>query len=291
MIKLSTVEPLLTKSLKDRLYWRDKKNLSDLLPSRFFWGVLEFDLRVLNGRYPDKSLSMSASVMRAVFTQLRRWLFRLAYAEDCAKANRWLIARPDIKKIHDEYVEKTKSTGIPINDYIRLYLYVRIMKPEFVLEFGTGLSTTAIAAGLRDNHAENGKKGVCVSMEDVEGWHKMAKELMPADLSPYIDLRHSSRVVKTAMGLSGVGYAEIPDYKYEMMFVDGPTEVHPETGEKLFDIDPYFVALKNPGIVGLTDHRLNTVKYLKLLLRESHDVVFHPIHDIGYLMPKVKSDK
>lgn len=69
------------------------------------------------------------------------------------------------------------------------------------------------------------------------------------------------------------------------MFIDGPTEIDPISGAKLFDIDAVNVVRRNPKMIGLIDHRLNTIRFLRQLLHATHSVIFHPVHDLGYIIP------
>lgn len=285
MLQLRHVEQWIPRRLLDILYWESKCSVADILPRPRQWRWLDFELEFLNPRYPADSTSDVAVAMRWMTKKLRRKLLNVMVMEDNARARRWMNRHPDVKRVYEEYCHTTKSTGIQSNDYIRLYLMVRFLKPRYVLECGTGLSTTALGKGLVDNEREHGVKGVCISMEDVPEWYEHAKKLLPGELNDHVQITHSKRVVREHEGCRGVCYESVPEYSYDMMFIDGPTEIDPVSGVKLFDIDAVDVARCNPQMIGLIDHRLNTIRFLRQLLYATHSVIFHPVHDLGYIIP------
>ena len=87
--------------------------------------------------------------------------------------------------------------------------------------------------------------GKVVSMESVPEWHKQAKELLPASLSSYVDLVLSEKVEYCHSIFRGVGYKDVPDYDYELVFIDGPGTSAPSDQTRSFDFDYINVVKKS----------------------------------------------
>lgn len=117
------------------------------------------------------------------------------------------------------------STGADASDYALLHSFIRHRKPQYVLECGTGLTTWVIADALKKNVEESQHSAsvpIVVSMEDNDAWFDQADRCLPAEFRPYVQLIKSGRVYDHYSIIFGVRYAEIPDYPYELMWVDGP---------------------------------------------------------------------
>ena len=229
---------------------------------------------------------MFARLLRRVSARARSRILHSAILRDRARASAHISKIADLDNVYRMYRANTLSAVAGVSDYWRLYLAVRALKPMNVLECGTGLSTTAIGIGLAHNERDYGIKGMCVSMEESQEWYDHATMLLPVNVSRYVEIVLSSTVEKAYKGIKGVCYREVPDMKYDFVFVDGPNEASPLTGEKLFDLEMAYVAEKNPQVQAFVDHRLNTVRYLKQVLIDSHDVIYHPVTKLGYVYPK-----
>lgn len=170
-----------------------------------------------------------------------------------------LEAHPVLWQTLTEYLAKTSSTGGEYSDYLALYDHVRKYRPNEILECGTGVSTIIMATALSENEKEDGIRGRITSMEDKEKWLKVAEELLPANLAPYVDLVLSPLVEDGWYFFRGVRYSELPDRKYEFVFVDGPDFVS-LTDEKLtFDFDLIRVVEKSDhDVYAIVDDRLST---------------------------------
>ena len=71
-----------------------------------------------------------------------------------------------LKALINEAISISDAYGLTDFEYLRLYQMVRELKPEYVLECGTGKSTFIIAHAMSKNG--NGKK--LVSMEESSAW-------------------------------------------------------------------------------------------------------------------------
>jgi|GEM_PF-2223377 hypothetical protein len=253
---------------------------------RWLRRLLDFDLAFLNGKYPRVSRHYAVKIARKSVAPLRSLIFRRLIHIDRTRAARRILSIPDLNKIYQHYRKISDSGGVEPNDYIRIYESVRRLKPEFVLECGTGLTTTAIGTALLHNALDYNIQGHLISMEENRKWYDHAVALLPNILSKTVSIFHSPKVVREVSGYKGVCYDEIPKHPYNFVFIDGPTESSPLTGEVLFDMDFMFVARTNPLAIGMIDHRLNSIQYLKPALKASHKVYYHPISKLGYILPK-----
>ena len=114
---------------------------------------------------------------------------------------------------------------------------MRRHRPQQILECGTGISTVVLAQAVRRNEAEGHPRGHITSMEDDEGWFRVAKANLPTRLVPYVDLVHSRKVEGYYKLFRGVQYEHVPDRPYDFVFSDGPDRRSPINGDKLFNLD------------------------------------------------------
>ena len=158
-----------------------------------------------------------------------------------------------------DYLAKTTSTGGEYSDYLALYRHVRSHRPREILECGTGVSTVVLAHALLENERDHGIRGRIASMEDKEQWYRMAQDLLPAALSPYVDLVLSPRVEDGWYMFRGVRYEAVPDRPYDFVFVDGPDFDAPSDGTLTFDFDLIRVVEKaDQPVHAIIDDRLST---------------------------------
>jgi len=247
------------------------------------------DLAYYNSYYQDLEPGYST---RLLTTPVGRFLGRTityvarkAIQYDESRARRLLTWIEG--EIFTEYSQRRKLAAISMTNYVRLYQVVRRLKPVAVLECGAGLSTTAIALSLKHNDEECGVSGKVVSMEEIPEWFEHTRSLIPQQLEKYVELVLSPVIERECTGQRGTCYRDVPEKKYELVFVDGPRDTSPIDGRKVFNMDFIYVAERNPLAYGLIDHRLSTVVYLRKLLKRTHDVIYNPISDFGCIYPKV----
>lgn len=219
----------------------------------------------------------SSFVVSPVITRVRRSLERAA--------RRRLQANPALWSVLQDYLAESGSTGCQYMDYDVLYRRVRATSPREVLECGTGVSTVVLAQALRENADEHGIVGRVTSMEDAEPWFEMASELLPAELAPYCDLRLSPKVEDGYAIYRGVRYASIPDRRYELAFIDGPSTFCPSDGTRGFDFDLlHIVRRSDRHVSAIVDGRLTTVFVLQQIFGHSK-VRYNPYHNLTYVGP------
>jgi hypothetical protein len=137
----------------------------------------------------------------------------------------------DLNDLVKEVNKQSESTGLSNVGYLRLYQMLRNIKPEYVLECGTGKSTFIIAHAMSQNG--NGRK--IVTMEESEEWAKKQRELLanvfshkkanvwfPGRTKNLIELVHSTITIERHRIWAGSCYENIIDYPYTFIMVDGP---------------------------------------------------------------------
>lgn len=202
-----------------------------------------------------------------VSEELRRRYIGRRRRQDEARCRERIESIPGWRKL-EQYLEATKSTGCSWADYWTLYSWIRRRKPAEVLECGTGTSTIVMALALLENATE-GSAGRLTSMESVREWYDVAQQLLPADLSTVVDLRHSEPVEYAFSMFRGMGYASLPERPYELVFIDGPSTVAPD-GVHTFDFDYInVVARSQVPVQGIIDTRLSSCYALQQIFGRS----------------------
>lgn len=173
---------------------------------------------------------------------------------------------------------------------LRLYNLIRVKKFKEVLEFGSGVSTMIIALALKLNEEEAGVKGRLTSMEEDSGeYFDFVKKTIPENLNKYIDLISSHKIDDNYYFFHGVRYRDIPDRKYDFVFIDGPTTSCLYNGQKAFDLDFIRVLEKSQNpLDAMVDNRRTTCYVLKFILGKK--VKFNYFINLGFISSVSKSD-
>ena len=188
------------------------------------------------------------------------------------------------------YLEKTESTGCSYIDYAELYRAIRRNKPTQVLECGTGVSTLVIAHALMQNEKETNVRGTVTSMEEHPEWHKMSKNLLPAEYEPYVEILLSKTKDDYFSVFRGVRYSELPQIEYDFVFVDGPKYISKTDDGASFDFDLLHVVRNaNKPVSALIDKRVSTVFVLQKLLGVEK-VYYSSIKGLGFVKSVSKKD-
>ena len=197
--------------------------------------------------------------LRNLTTECRARLITRRLRATREAARHRLAANGPLWQTLNEYLARSSSTGGEYSDYLALYEHVRSHKPQEILECGTGVSTVVMAHALMENEKETGKRGRITSMEDKEQWHRLAANLLPGHLAPYVDLMLSPLVEDGWYIFRGVRYETLPDRKYDFVFVDGPDFESLIDGKLTFDFDLIRVVEKaNHPVCAIVDDRLST---------------------------------
>ena len=261
------------------------------------WRLYCFQFAYLNQKMPPKKHSNIAH------------FFEFARRKTYLRFGSWLANRK-VKR----YVEKhlapliqeaklaTKSTGADVSDYVLLHSWIRFKKPKYVLECGSGLTTWIIADALRTNWIESGEKpdqkGLVVSMEEDQDWHTHAAEGCATRLRPFVEYLQSDREYFHYSFLFGVTYKTIPDYPYELMFVDGPVcryyqdEETRETYEHTAALDLVKLLLRREDLklTVLVDNLKRTQIAYSCLFRPNSLIYYKHLSNLGVMEEVTRAD-
>jgi Methyltransferase domain len=123
---------------------------------------------------------------------------------------------------------KSKSTGAEITDYYLLHRYIRERRPCRVLEFGSGVTSLVMVDALAD-----GGGGHLFSLENIPEYHDNVKSIIPADLAAHVTFLCSPRrETYWHNEIYGFCYSDLPPGRFDLVFVDGPTEYRDEEARR-----------------------------------------------------------
>lgn len=140
--------------------------------------------------------------------------------------------------------------------YYIIYKTVRKLKPKYILDLGSGISTIIIALAVRENGF-----GKLVSMEEYE---EFARPISTIANSLSLEINTSDVEDTNYHGIVGTRYKNIPNYPYDLIFVDGPTT-------KTVDLDALCLLEKYPTAKVLIDCRVPTIRALRTKYRGGYN--------------------
>ena len=196
----------------------------------------------------------------------------------------------DLWQALQTYMARSGSTGCSYSDYWTLYHYVRKEKPKEILECGTGVSTLVLAYALMENEQDGHGTGRITSMEELEQYFDTALDLMPAKFRNYVDFVLSPKVEDTYFIYRGVRYREVPDRRYNFVFVDGPGTIAPSDGTLTFDFDYLRVVMNSQHpVFAIVDSRLLACYVFQKVFGVSK-VRYDVLRKLTYIGPCSKGD-
>ena len=205
-------------------------------------------------------------------------------------AEKTLKDNTELWKIIQHMHQKSFSTGCEYSDLFELYKLICNGDYRFILELGSGISTAVVAYAIK-NKNYYAKKPVFISMEENIIYYQHVKSVLPPQLLPYVSLTLSNRIEKLYNNYLGCHYANIPDYPYDFIFIDGPTERSSPGSPKCFNADIINIALQSKhSIKAMLDQRIWTYWTLKKLLPNAK-ANYYPIKKISMLeIPKYEME-
>jgi len=217
-------------------------------------------------------------------------VFKLIVSHRNKKAFKLLKKNKGLWDTLADYLEKTKSTGCSYSDYWILYDYIIKNKPKEILECGTGVTTIVMSYALMENYKSGYGKGNITSIENLPEYLDKATELLPKELEPYVNLIYRKKTEYYHSIFRGVGYKDIPEIKYDLVFIDGPGTTAPTDGTRSFNFD-FLNVLKRSSqpVYGIIDKRLGTCYVLQKILGK--DIVkYDPKLNLGFIGPCSKKN-
>ncbi|MFL2645446.1 MAG: class I SAM-dependent methyltransferase [Dehalococcoidia bacterium] len=199
-----------------------------------------------------------------------------------------------LKSAIDYSNNKSDSSGVSYSDYYNLYSYVKQIKPQYVLECGTGKSTIVIAQAMLENRQENPSDirlndMKLISMEDKKEWYEQSKNNIPNKFEDFVEVHHSPLSTASYSLLTGVIYENKPSYPYDFIFIDGPDQSG-GTGITQCDFDfIQYVQQSSKSVSAIIDNRKHTILACTLAFGQDK-VSFYPNEALGFVDPVSKND-
>lgn len=96
-----------------------------------------------------------------------------------------------------EYISKmrevSESTGGGWGDYLQLYIELTSLRPKYILECGSGITSCVIAHAVKSILERGGSVREYISLEENYYYHEQVKKVFPVDLKPFVKFVHSER--------------------------------------------------------------------------------------------------
>jgi predicted O-methyltransferase YrrM len=207
-------------------------------------------------------------------------------------SKKYLKNNPELKDIIGYAEDNSGSSGVEITDYILLRKMIKKLRPQHVLECGTGRSTLVIAQAMMDYCFElYGDDMKLISMEHVEEWHKMQEAILPEKFQSFVQITYSPLDLYQYSFVRGTTYKDIPDLPYDFVFVDGPKSDFPDKQlPRMCNISFIQVLSKSTKPVSaIIDKRHNSVLAYNTLLK-SGLVKFNQSWIVGIVEKATKDD-
>ena len=195
------------------------------------------------------------------------------------------IVENDLGNLLELAEKESGSTGTDLSDYVFLHSMIREKKPAYVLECGTGKSTWIIADALKKNKEEFGVDGKVISMESEEKWYNQAISILPLKLSSFVDIKLSEIDYYSYSVIYGSIYKDIPNYPYDIVFVDGPNSSIEIEGVRHEIANLDFIKLvcnSHRKMSAVIDYRIRTVIAYSILFPPKK-VQFLRLWGLGYV--------
>ncbi len=196
---------------------------------------------------------------------------------------------PSLKELMIEMSKISHSTGVSDLDYIVLYDFVKKKRPQYILECGTGISTFIIAQSIKDNLITSEKGCKLVSMESEKHYYDHQMDIFPKEFNDFVEIIYSPIKLYGYSFIRGTTYQDVPEYPYELVFVDGPNQVMREKG-RMCNMD-FVKILENSDnpISCVIDSRVHTVLAYTQIFGE-RKVKWYPKWNLTIINDVVKDD-
>lgn len=212
---------------------------------------------------------MSGGLLRQRFPLREKWFLDVKKRQKFRQELTgflYLYSFPSLRRFLTGVFQRTASVGCTYAELAALHSIVRKTRPKAVLELGSGISTVIIAHALACN-SRGSNPGHLTSMEESESFFADTKELVPENLSRFVDLLRSDVLhQEDSDGSISVQYQGTPMVPYDLVFIDGPQLPDNTPSSKYFDGDALQLS-KTVGnaFVALLDGRTSTRKKLSAI--------------------------
>jgi len=182
------------------------------------------------------------------------------------------------------------TTGCSYIDYMKIFNLVLNLKPKYICEFGSGISTLIAAHALKINNAKFKISGKIISFEEDKYYFDNTKEMINVSgLDKFIELNLSKVKYLKYLNYTGVYYDNFDFNKeYQIFIIDGP-QLKSKNGIKPFNADLYNYHKKNPYLefTAFLDKRMHTYNILKTIL-PNLDFYYNNIDESSLIKNKLK---
>jgi hypothetical protein len=148
-----------------------------------------------------------------------------------------------------------------------LYNDVRTMRPKWILEYGSGVSTVVLVHALRENGA-----GRMTSLESDPEWAEINRRALPAGIP--CELLFSPAIPTNVDGVATWTFSA-PQLQPDYIYLDGP----PEVEGRVVTSDPLYLNASTIVIDGRTVNKNFLVRRMKCRWRYrslfSNDTILH----------------
>jgi len=167
---------------------------------------------------------------------------------------------PGIQSIIDDYTSKSKFTGTKFPSLYRLVKIILKKKPKYILELGTGISTAVLAETiLHIKKKDPNYHCKFVSMESVQEWYDMAKQLLPKNYEEIVEIILGKRELYEYLMFRGYVHSNIPNYSFDFIFLDGPQYFDDKGSSTCMDIIKTRLQSDSELISCVVDTRVSSV--------------------------------
>jgi len=202
------------------------------------------------------------------------------------RAIAWRV--PDAVAEVSRYSKQSGTTG---TQWITLWMAIdSIMKhkPEWILEAGTGASTVALAATLKQMRRNDPHyRGKIISMESLPEWHEVAVRSLPSKYDDVVEIVLGPREKFEAAMFRGYCHSNIPAHDYSFVLIDGPAFQDEKGIGFCADIFKVMELSTCPVIHGVSDGRASTVFVIQQLFGAHVAPYWHGLYATRFSIPKI----
>jgi hypothetical protein len=186
------------------------------------------------------------------------------------------------------YSQKSGTTG---TQWITLWMAIDSIlkyKPEWILEAGTGSSTVALAATVKQLRRKHPSyKGSIVSMESLPEWHELAIKNLPNKYDDIVEIVLGPRTKFEAAMFRGYYHSNIPIHDYSFVLIDGPAFQDENGISFCADIFKAMEMSSSPKIHGVSDGRASSVFVIQQIYGAHIAPYWHGLYATRFTLPKI----
>ncbi len=202
-------------------------------------------------------------------------------------AIRWSRMQMQRHRLNELFADRPSDAIAPQPvDLWNLYREVAVYKPQRVLEFGVGYSTSILAEALHRNGA-----GHLYSVDADARWLEASKLALPERLWPHVTFIRSPVVAMDYQGERCHRYTDVPELPYDLIYLDAPAPGDVQgwpDGMEVVAADPVLMEMSlTPAARIVVDGRLKNVEFLKRHLQRQYRVCTNTLFKVTTFAPSI----